>query len=240
MSRVLIVDDEKNVLMTLSMGLKRHDFDVHQAQSGPAALEILKKEAVDFVVSDVRMHPMDGMTLARQIHASHPEVGIVLMSAYGFEGARSMQGFHQLTKPFDVSTLVKILNERNRAKTKEEPAKGILLVCGEYHACEAVQSVLDQLGFEVHVLDSAQNFRDQNQETAYDLFLIDESFLEGDQWKILNEIDLYAPFKPVVILAKGGRCSPVETRDLSIAMMDKDRFFQNPAWAGEYLAGRIE
>jgi len=240
MSRVLIVDDEKNVLMTLSMGLKRHDFDVQQAQSGPAALEILKNEPVDFVVSDVRMHPMDGVTLARRIHAEHPDIGIVLMSAYGFDDARSMQGFHQLTKPFDVSTLVKILNEKNDTGSKEEQGKGILLVCGESPVCESIQSVLDKLGFEVHVLDSAQNFKDQNQETAYDLFLIDESFLEGDQWKILNEIDLYAPFKPVVILAKGGRCSPFETRDLSIAMMDKDRFFQNPGWAGEYLAGRME
>ncbi|MBN1894671.1 response regulator [bacterium] len=155
MSRVLLVDDEKNVLMTLSMGLKRHDFDVQQAQSGPAALEILKKEPVDFVVSDVRMHPMDGMTLAREIHTAHPEIGIVLMSAYGFDDARSMQGFHQLTKPFDVSALVKILNENNKSKRKEEQEKGILLVCGEYRACESIQSVLDKLGFQVHVLDSA-------------------------------------------------------------------------------------
>ena len=67
MSRVLIVDDEKNVLKTLSIGLRRYKYLVEQAQNGPDALTILDRESCDFVVSDIRMSPMDGYTLASEI-----------------------------------------------------------------------------------------------------------------------------------------------------------------------------
>ena len=55
MTSVLLVDDEKNVLTSLSIGLRRHDYTVRQAQSGIEALRIMEKSPCDIVVSDVRM-----------------------------------------------------------------------------------------------------------------------------------------------------------------------------------------
>ena len=85
MSTVLLVDDEKNVLKTLSLSLKRHDFNVQQAQNGPEALKLLEQVPCDFVVSDIRMVPMDGFKLASAIRTKYPQIGIIFMSAYSKE-----------------------------------------------------------------------------------------------------------------------------------------------------------
>ena len=63
MTQVLLVDDEKNVLTTFSIGLRRHSFKVRQAQSGKQALQILDECPCDVLVSDVRMHPMSGINI---------------------------------------------------------------------------------------------------------------------------------------------------------------------------------
>ena len=122
MFRVLVVDDEKNVLTTLSIGLKRHDYLVSQAKSGPEALKLLEEQPFDFVVSDIRMLPMDGYTLASLIRNRHPQIGIVLMSAYAFEEKEERLkalGLPWLTKPFEVTDLVGILEDEKNKKELE-------------------------------------------------------------------------------------------------------------------------
>ena len=85
MSRVLIVDDEINILKTLSIGLKRYQYDVMEALNGHEALNIMQNSPCDFVVSDIRMAPMDGYTLASKLRIKYPKVNVILISAYDFE-----------------------------------------------------------------------------------------------------------------------------------------------------------
>ena len=118
MSQVLIVDDEKNVLKTLSMGLKRSHFTVQEARSGEEALKIMEEDGCEVVISDVRMSPMDGYTLISHIREKYPRVRIVLISAYGFEDEepekRRQYQYPRLTKPFTVAELVNVVsNEQN-------------------------------------------------------------------------------------------------------------------------------
>jgi DNA-binding response OmpR family regulator len=110
MPQVLIVDDEKNILKTLSIGLCRYNYLVKQATNGLEALSILRKNPCDFVVSDIRMIPMDGYTLAAKIKKKYPEIRIILMSAFDPENHNSRLNtnthYPLLTKPFSISDLV--------------------------------------------------------------------------------------------------------------------------------------
>ena len=112
MSTVLLVDDEKNVLKTLSLSLKRHDFTVQQAQTGPDALRLLEREPCDFVVSDIRMTPMDGYKLASAIRKRYPEMPVIFMTAFAGEDAGGLSDrigdIPKLTKPFPVVDLVRL------------------------------------------------------------------------------------------------------------------------------------
>lgn len=118
MSRVLLVDDERNVLKTLSIGLQRHKYTVLKAQNGAEALRIMEEDPCEIVVSDVRMSPMDGYTLTSRIHKKYPWVSIVLMSAYGFEEKQAEQEERlvcpRLTKPFTISELVRVLRDEEK------------------------------------------------------------------------------------------------------------------------------
>lgn len=83
LATVLIVEDDPSLLEALSDTLELAGYPVRVAEEGLAALEIMQRESVGMVVSDVQMRPMDGHSLLRQIRAGHPEVPVLLMTAYG-------------------------------------------------------------------------------------------------------------------------------------------------------------
>lgn len=113
MPSVLLVDDEKNVLTTLSIGLKRHNYTVRVAQSGRAALQVMEENPCDIVVSDIRMSPMDGFTLVSQLYERYPDINVILMSAYSEDNEKFMKKYScpRLTKPFKISDLIEELNK---------------------------------------------------------------------------------------------------------------------------------
>ena len=74
MSRILIVDDEPRILLLLQSLLKANGYQVETARDGAAALETVQKGGIDITVTDLRMAPMDGMTLFREIKAIAPSM----------------------------------------------------------------------------------------------------------------------------------------------------------------------
>ena len=82
MPRVLIVDDEENQRRALTIGLRLDGFDVLVAASGADALKLLAAQQVDVAMIDLMMPGLNGLELARLIRSIHPDVRIVLSSAY--------------------------------------------------------------------------------------------------------------------------------------------------------------
>jgi len=110
MPKLLVVDDESRILLLLQSLLKANGFDVLTANTGPAALECFKKEAIDVVVSDLRMVPMDGMALFKEIKKIKPQVPFVLLTAYSSVEtaveATKAGVFDYMTKPFKVDEML--------------------------------------------------------------------------------------------------------------------------------------
>src|SRR5271166_5091781 len=84
--RILLVDDEQSLLMTLAANLELDGLDVTTAESGQRALELFESEPFDLVLSDIRMPGMNGVDLFRRIRAQRPECPVVLMTAFALEG----------------------------------------------------------------------------------------------------------------------------------------------------------
>ena len=82
MKKILFVDDEKQILRALRRLFMNRDYDVHFAQSGSEALEIMKTEDIDLLVSDIRMPVMDGLELLRQAKEKSPLTLRVALSGY--------------------------------------------------------------------------------------------------------------------------------------------------------------
>ena len=77
---VLTVDDDPMILSGLARTLARESFHLLQANSGDEALEIMTREPVDVLLTDDRMPEMTGATLAGHVHASYPDVVILMLT----------------------------------------------------------------------------------------------------------------------------------------------------------------
>ena len=70
-AKVLLVDDEENILRALQRVLRREPWELTTASSGEDALEILAEQKFDLVISDARMPGMDGPTLLAEIRRKY-------------------------------------------------------------------------------------------------------------------------------------------------------------------------
>ncbi len=80
---VLIVDDEKNILLTLSQSLQLAGYHTELASSGQVALDVVSARPVDAVLMDVKMPDMDGLTALARLHEMKPELPVIMMSGHG-------------------------------------------------------------------------------------------------------------------------------------------------------------
>lgn len=107
--RLLLVDDDRLILATLSQGLSSAGYEVVQAASGEEAVSLAQRETFDLAVLDVRMPEMSGIDVAHFLH-ENTEIPFIFLSAYGdrdvvSEGV-SEGALGYLVKPLDVSQLV--------------------------------------------------------------------------------------------------------------------------------------
>jgi DNA-binding NarL/FixJ family response regulator len=115
LKRLLVVDDEPNLLRAVAVCLRAEGYEVITARSGAEALVRLAETVPDLIVSDIRMPGMDGYQLARQIRTSARTalVPIVFLTAKD-ETADRIEGFRAgvdayLTKPFEPDELVAVI-----------------------------------------------------------------------------------------------------------------------------------
>jgi DNA-binding NtrC family response regulator len=239
MPRVLLVDDEKNVLKTLSIGLRRLSYGVEEALTGPEALKVLEKQDVDVVVSDIRMSPMDGYTLASEIHRRYPQIPVILMSAYGFENQQVEEKdgifYPKLTKPFSVHQLVEKLHEVESA-WKIGPAKKnrrLLVFCAS-EILHQIEKHLKAASIKLVGTDSREKFLKHLSDKQIDCILIDEQMLHDSQWKVLNDLDSVAPQKTVILLVDSPQGRQHTVDDLNVVMVDRKTFFKDSQWIEKY------
>jgi DNA-binding NarL/FixJ family response regulator len=114
--RLLIVDDEPNLLRAVAASLKAENYEVSTARSGREALVQLAESVPDLIVSDIRMPGMDGYQLVRQLRGSPRTalVPIIFLTAKD-ETVDRIEGFRAgidayLTKPFEPDELIAVVN----------------------------------------------------------------------------------------------------------------------------------
>ena len=110
MPKILIVDDEARILLLLQSLLKANGYETVTAKDGSSALDAIKTEDFDLVISDLRMAPMDGLTLFKEIKTLQPALPVILLTAYAsvetaIEALKN-GAFDYLSKPFKVDEML--------------------------------------------------------------------------------------------------------------------------------------
>lgn len=82
-TRLLVVDDQKNMRTTTALLLRQSGYEVHEAANGEEALRLLEDRSFDLVLTDLRMEPIDGMALLERAIQLQPNLQVIVMTAYG-------------------------------------------------------------------------------------------------------------------------------------------------------------
>ena len=115
--KILVVDDDPYILMSLEFLMKKNGFDVMVARNGTEALEIVEKQVPDIVLLDIMMPDVDGYAICNHIKGSKKlkEAKVVFMSAKSKE-SDIQKGYDlgaslYVTKPFSTRQLLKQVQE---------------------------------------------------------------------------------------------------------------------------------
>jgi len=116
--RILIVDDEPTILLTLSYALQSKDVEVVTASRLEPAEEALKRHPFDLVIADIRMSGMlgvEGLELLSYIKRYWPQTKVIIMTAHGTEDvqqdAYDRGATHYYQKPVDIRVLMRKIEE---------------------------------------------------------------------------------------------------------------------------------
>ncbi len=113
MSRILVVDDESLMRDFLSESLTYHGYEVDSAENGAMALELMKNESYDVILTDFKMPKATGMDVLRKSREKMPDCKVIIMTAYGtIENAveaMKIGAFDYITKPFSVEEILLVV-----------------------------------------------------------------------------------------------------------------------------------
>jgi two-component system, OmpR family, KDP operon response regulator KdpE len=134
MSRILIVDDEPQILRALRINLHARQFDVSAAADGASALREARSGRPDLVVLDLGLPDMDGVEVIRQLR-SWTEVPIIVLSGRATSNdkvdALDAGADDYVTKPFSLDELLARIRAVTRRRADQEPATAVTI--GRYH-----------------------------------------------------------------------------------------------------------
>ena len=113
MNRVWVADDEKSIRWVLDKALSKEGLDVTCFNSAEDLLETFKTEKPEVIISDIRMHGMDGLVLLAEIKQTCPDLPVIIMTAHSDldSAVSSIQGgaFEYIPKPFEVDEAVSVV-----------------------------------------------------------------------------------------------------------------------------------
>jgi len=113
--RILIVEDEENTRYALSRLLVREGFLVDSVSNGCEALNFLRRQSVNLIVTDIKMPQMDGITFLRELNKNFPKSNVIMITAYGgvesYLEAMNLGAFEYINKPIQIEELKMVMNK---------------------------------------------------------------------------------------------------------------------------------
>ncbi|MBE9505430.1 MAG: sigma-54-dependent Fis family transcriptional regulator [Chloroflexi bacterium] len=138
-TRILVVDDELSIRVSLGDLLRRDGHQVEVAENAESALEMLKTQSFDLLIVDIKMPGMDGLEMLKRVKEDDADASMVMMTAYGSIDsavqAMKLGAIDYIVKPFDpleIGMLIERIFKDQRMRREHELLKHQVKVCGSY------------------------------------------------------------------------------------------------------------
>ena len=153
--KVWVVDDDQSIRWVMEKALQKAKMQAQCFEGGVELLDALDAECPDVLITDIRMPGIDGLELIKRVHALHPALPVIIMTAHSDldSAVAAYQGgaFEYLPKPFDVNEAVELVQRAARtheggseAASASTPAVGATLI-GEAPAMQEVFRAIGRL-----------------------------------------------------------------------------------------------
>lgn len=124
-SKVLIIDDDPSVLRTCERALSPGNYEIRTALNGDSALQLLREEEFDIVLTDLRLPDITGLDVLKEIKSRAPDTEVIVMTAFGTiekaVEAVKLGAYDFITKPFE--TVERLILSVNKAVERRELIK---------------------------------------------------------------------------------------------------------------------
>ena len=193
---ILIVDDDQRMTRTLADILTLAGYTPVEAFSGPDALEKIRTQRFDCVLTDVRMPGMDGVEFHNQLHRSHPGLPVVLMTAYASDEI-IRKGLDEgvvgvFDKPLNITQMLGFFASLARNRV-------IAIVDDDPAFCKTLADILRQRGFNVQqITDPRTDVEAMASESQ--VILLDMKLDGRGGLEVLKEIRARYPSLPVLLI----------------------------------------
>ena len=113
--RILVVDDEENARIGLSRLLEREGYIVESVGNGYEALNYLRQQEVNLIITDINMPEMNGIVFLKELNKSYPHSNVIMITAYGgvesYIESMNQGAFEYINKPVKIEELNSILKK---------------------------------------------------------------------------------------------------------------------------------
>ena len=246
--KILVVDDEKDVLLVLQRSLAAEGYSVITAENGRDAIIAAASEHPDLVILDVALPDMLGGEVAAKLKEGieNKSIPIIFLSAMFSKTEESRKGHvvgssMMFAKPYDrqelLTAIKKIFGAKKDYPLKQEGLSGerkkILIVDTEKDLLRSMSMRLKKSGYDVVIATDGVSATSTIKSEQTDLILLDINLPAGDGFAVMRRISLIpqVAFTPIIVITAR---DPVKTRTLALEA-GAQAFFQKPVDIDELL-----
>lgn len=201
--RVLVIDDEEGMRVTLAASLELEGYEVVEARDGIHALELVRQQAFTLVISDIRMPGLNGVETFRELKRIQPELTVVLMTAFALEKlieeAIAEGVYTVIHKPFSMDHLARIV-----ARAVDSPA--VLVVDDVPKVADSIVAVLRAAGLSALAVHDGRAAVQYVSERGIDVCVLD--LVMPDQDGVTTCAQMRGLKKRVTVIAMTGHAVP--------------------------------
>lgn len=203
MTKILIVDDEKDLAFLLGEILENKGYQVTVAKTAKKAIEMIEKERFDLYLLDIILPDINGVELFLKIKGLFPESKAIMMTGFAvedlIESAIKHGAYACIYKPFDLQKLFAMIEECLKSKKKV-----VLIVDSIAMIREEIALFLKEKGYSVYEAENGGDATRKIKENHYEIILLDYHLPDMNGIEVFKEIkDINSNAVFILMLAKG-------------------------------------